>query len=117
MSRTLGRGSVINSGEGTVVIENDRIYVVKRGDLIIYNVGKVHAEISSPGNPLPTYFFGAENIYIGDLPENTLLSKANILLFLRGKNFLFFSFTFPSLSVKARTARIIPKRQQNPSPA
>jgi len=87
---------LINSGKGTIIIDKET-FQAKRGDVIVYNAGKNHAETSSPDDPLETLFLGAENIAVSGLPENTLLVEGENPIISTGDDFPLLQFYFSSL--------------------
>ena len=78
---------LINSGTGTIIIDNET-FPAKQGDIVIFNAGVKHTEISVPDDPLETFFFGVGNIAVSGLPENTLFGG----VYSTKKDFPFFQF-------------------------
>ncbi|MBO5071192.1 MAG: helix-turn-helix transcriptional regulator [Roseburia sp.] len=62
----------ISDGRGYITIGNEQ-REVKRGDIIIYNSGVLHAEANSQTEPLEMKFMALEHLEITDLPKNHLL--------------------------------------------
>lgn len=62
----------LSEGEGTFII-NNRPYLAKKGDILIYNRGILHDEKSNPKNPLKTYFCGIGNLFLEGLEEGQLV--------------------------------------------
>jgi AraC-like DNA-binding protein/mannose-6-phosphate isomerase-like protein (cupin superfamily) len=87
---------LINSGTGTVIID-EKSFQVKRGDVIVYNAGKKHMEISSLDDPLEALFFGAGNILNSGFPENTLPMEEETPVISSGDDFPLFQFYFSCL--------------------
>lgn len=64
--------SVIYSGESQYLIQN-RMRLIRRGDILIYNSGAVHDELSSVQAPIGSYFFAIGNLQVPGLRENALI--------------------------------------------
>lgn len=62
---------LITGGEGTYTI-GDRRYPVSRGDLLIYNQGVLHDEVSDPQIKMSSYCVGIDGVRILGLSENCL---------------------------------------------
>lgn len=65
----------LSEGEGNFII-NNRPYLAKKGDILIYNRGILHDEKSNPQNPLKTYFCGVGNLFIEGLEEGQLVADS-----------------------------------------
>jgi AraC-like DNA-binding protein/mannose-6-phosphate isomerase-like protein (cupin superfamily) len=94
----------INSGRGSIII-GDKTYEARRGDLIVYNAGTRHKEISSLEDPMENSFFGAQNINIMGLPENSLLPDGETAVIPSGDEFPVFQFYFSNLLRESRSDR------------
>lgn len=62
----------ISEGEGLIRVDGQP-YVVKQGDLLIYNQSVIHEECSSPICPLNTYYCGVANINFEGLCDNYII--------------------------------------------
>jgi len=93
----------VNSGAGQVCVEG-KTFQVKKGDLIVYNAGVSHSEISSPDDPLGVYFFAAQNIGLMSLPENALVPAGAEAVIATGGEFDAFHFYFSALVRESRSA-------------
>lgn len=60
-------------GKGIIKINENESREVKKGDIVIYNAGVIHAEHSSKKDPLEIVFIGIDKVNINDLPINHLL--------------------------------------------
>jgi AraC-like DNA-binding protein len=94
----------INSGRGTIVID-ENIFQAKQGDVIVYNAGKKHTEISAPDDPLEALFLGVENIAVSGLPENTLLGEHESPVISTGNDFPLLQFYFSCLIRESQNQR------------
>jgi AraC-like DNA-binding protein len=70
----------ISSGSGVVELGDQR-HPLGIGDIVIYNAGSPHNEISSAADPLEIYFFAVQNISLDGLAENHLIAddESNII--------------------------------------
>lgn len=59
-------------GKGTVEI-NDRTFSFSKNDIVIYNPDVIHAEQSSPDEPLEVDFIAFDKIQLNKLPPNVIL--------------------------------------------
>lgn len=64
--------SVIYSGTSEYFI-GDRRQVIRPGDILVYNAGVVHDELSSAQTQIGSYFFAVGNISLPHLPPNALI--------------------------------------------
>jgi AraC-like DNA-binding protein/mannose-6-phosphate isomerase-like protein (cupin superfamily) len=64
----------ITSGKGSIIVDNKE-YLIKSGNLIIYNSGCSHSEISDTSDPLEINFFGFKNIEISGLKPDCLIKN------------------------------------------
>lgn len=71
-------------GHGCITLENEQRNV-KKGDLIIYNPGVLHAEESSKAEPLEIRFMALDRLEITDLPKNHLLPPEYDSIYSTGK--------------------------------
>jgi AraC-like DNA-binding protein len=70
----------VKSGSGTIAIGSpssggEYFFEAKQGDIVIHNPNVLHREKSSPGESLGTLFFGAQNVSLEGLPENSLIPE------------------------------------------
>lgn len=65
--------SIIYSGSSEYLI-GDRKQVIRPGDVIIYNSGTVHDELSGSDAQIGSYFFAIGNIELENLRPNALIS-------------------------------------------
>lgn len=63
---------LITEGEGEYFI-GDRIYPVRKGDLVIYNSQVVHDEYLESGRPIGTICCGINNVFCPGLRDNALI--------------------------------------------
>ena len=64
--------SIIYSGESQYLIR-DQKYIIRRGDLLIYNSGIVHDELSNIHTQIGSYFFAIGNLQLPGFRKNALL--------------------------------------------
>lgn len=64
----------ICEGEGTYTIGENK-YLVSRGDILIYNSGVIHDEISNPNARIKSYCVGIDKIKFTGLPPNCLINN------------------------------------------
>lgn len=64
--------SIIYSGKSEYLIR-DRKQVIEKGDIIIYNSGIVHDELSGSQAQIGSYFFAVGNLHLPGLRENALI--------------------------------------------
>ncbi|WMJ80705.1 AraC family transcriptional regulator [Clostridium sp. MB40-C1] len=64
----------ICEGEGTYTIGENR-YLVSSGDILIYNSGVIHDEISDPNARIKSYCIGIDRVQLTGLPTNCLISN------------------------------------------
>ena len=62
----------IFDGQASIRIGN-RVYKVRRGNVVVYNAGVLHDECPDPDHGVSFYNCGVKNIQVGDLLENHLL--------------------------------------------
>jgi AraC-like DNA-binding protein len=86
----------LRSGSGTVFMDSAETSVAA-GDVIIYNAGLPHYEVSSPDDPLETYFFAVADVKLEDLPENHLVGDGECGVIHTGDNADMFAFYFSNL--------------------
>lgn len=65
----------VSSGEGDVWIDGQKSNI-KKGDIIVYNAGCEHYEVSSNDDPLELKFLAFDKLEITDLPKNWLIPPA-----------------------------------------
>lgn len=65
--------SIIYSGTSRYLI-GDRKQLIQPGDIIIYNSGVAHDELSGPDTQIGSYFFAISNIALPGLRPNALLA-------------------------------------------
>lgn len=66
--------SIIYSGTSEYLIGNQR-QLIEPGDVIVYNAGVVHDELSSAETQIGSYFFAVGNLSLPHLPPNALISS------------------------------------------
>lgn len=66
--------SIIYSGTSEYLIGNQR-QLIEPGDVIVYNAGVVHDELSSAETQIGSYFFAVGNLTLPHLPPNALISS------------------------------------------
>jgi AraC-like DNA-binding protein len=64
----------ILSGSCTYNID-DKLYPVKKGDLVVCNPGIGHGKIINPGEEVIEFHAGLSNIFIEGLPRNNLIAR------------------------------------------
>lgn len=64
--------SIIYSGTSEYLI-GDRRQVIRPGDIIVYNAGVVHDELSNAETQIGSYFFAVGNLSLPHLPPNALI--------------------------------------------
>ena len=74
----------ISDGRGYITTETDQ-REVKRGDIIIYNSGVLHAEENSQTEPLELKFMALDHLEITDLPKNHLLPSEYKFVYATGQ--------------------------------
>ncbi len=89
----------IADGSGHVIIEKEE-YDVKRGDIIIYNPGVLHAEKSSESEPLEIKFMALDRLEITDLPKNHLLPPEYDFIYSAGEYADLFQEKFNQMSAE-----------------
>ena len=62
----------ITDGKGNVTVDG-KTFSVKKGDLIIYNMGVTHYEKSNEKDPMESLFFACDKLQITNFPPNNLL--------------------------------------------
>lgn len=77
---------LICSGSSTYLI-HDKKYEVKAGDLLIYNSGVVHDEITSSENEMGSYCIAVGGLHMPGLRENALISDDAGYVFPTGNDF------------------------------
>ena len=77
---------LICSGSSTYLI-HDKKYEVKAGDLLIYNSGVVHDEISSSENEVGSYCVAVGGLHMPGLRENALIPDDAGYVFPTGNDF------------------------------
>lgn len=77
---------IICSGSSTYLI-HDKKYEVKAGDLLIYNSGVVHDEISSLENEVGSYCVAVGGLHMPGLRENALIADDAGYVFPTGNDF------------------------------
>lgn len=77
---------LICSGSSTYLI-HDKKYAVKAGDLLIYNSGVVHDEISSSENEVGSYCVAVGGLHMPGLRENALVPDDAGYVFPTGNDF------------------------------
>ena len=87
---------LICEGASTYLIGNKQ-YDVKKGDLLIYNPGVVHDEISGPDNQLHSYCMAVGGLHMPGLPDYALTSAQEGVLFPTGAYFEDFNALFAML--------------------
>jgi len=92
----------VNSGRGLVKM-GEEARQVRTGDVVVYNAGLPHNEISSADDPLEVMFFGARNISLAGLPENALTEEPCVVLH-GGEEEANLRFYFTSLVGESRKA-------------
>lgn len=78
--------SIIYKGTSEYLIY-DQKQVITAGDILIYNSGTLHDEISSPNVQIGSYFFAIGDLSIPGLRPNALISDDTIPVFHAGQNF------------------------------
>ena len=68
--------SIIYSGTSEYLI-GDRRQVIRPGDIIVYNAGVVHDELSNAETQIGSYFFAVGNLSLPHLPHNALIYRDN----------------------------------------
>ena len=79
---------LVYSGKSRCLID-DRIYEVKKGDLMIYNQGIVHDEMAGleMADEFGYYCIGLDNFHLADKEQNTLTNAEQGYLFHTGSDF------------------------------
>lgn len=65
----------VSGGMGEVTIDGKHSHI-KKGDILVYNAGCEHFEISSSEDPLELKFLAFDKLQITDLPKNWLIPPA-----------------------------------------
>lgn len=86
----------VTDGKGTVAIE-DKVFEVKRGDLLIYNADVMHFEKSNETDPMEILFVAYDKLEITDLPPNWLLPPSYGYVFPTGDMYDIFYRYFSTL--------------------
>ncbi len=82
--RDLAEILLICGGEGRFLV-GESFYDVKAGDLLLYNSGVVHDELSSPDNAISAYCAGIAGLRLPGLRENALVDDGAPALFRVGE--------------------------------
>lgn len=77
---------LICSGESDYLI-HDKQHHIRTGDLLIYNSGIVHDEISGPDNEIGSYCIAVAGLHMPDLRENALIRDDAGYVFPSGESF------------------------------
>lgn len=84
---------LIASGEADFLI-GYKSYHIQTGDLIVYNAGVVHDELTSIQNKVSLWCLAVEGLRLPDLPDNCLVTEREGVVFPTGTSFeeLFYLF-------------------------
>ena len=77
---------LICSGSSEYLI-HDKKTVIEAGDLLVYNAGVVHDEVSGPDMEVGSYCVGVGGLHMPDLRENALISDEKGYVFPTGRYF------------------------------
>lgn len=77
---------LICSGSSEYLIHDKKV-VIKAGDLLVYNAGVVHDEVSGPDMEVGSYCVGVGGLHMPDLRENALISDEKGYVFPTGRYF------------------------------
>ncbi|MBQ8143715.1 MAG: cupin domain-containing protein, partial [Butyricicoccus sp.] len=77
---------LILSGESEYLI-HDKKYKVRAGDLLVYNAGVVHDEVTGPDTEIGSYCIAVGGLRMPGLRENALLPDEAGFVFPTGKDF------------------------------
>lgn len=83
-------------GSGSATIDGVTL-PVRKGDLLIYNAGLTHSELSSVEDPLELQFLAWDKLQITDLPKNWLLPPSYGYIFASGDKYPIFQQYFKIL--------------------
>ena len=77
---------LICSGSSEYLIHDKKV-VIKAGDLLVYNAGVVHDEVSGPDMEVGSYCVGVGGLHMPGLRENALISDEKGYVFPTGRYF------------------------------
>ena len=77
---------LICSGSSEYLIHDKKV-VIKAGDLLVYNAGVVHDEVSGPDMEVGSYCVGGGGLHMPGLRENALISDEKGYVFPTGRYF------------------------------
>lgn len=77
---------LICSGSSEYLIHDKKV-VIKAGDLLVYNAGVVHDEVSGPDMEVGSYCVGVGRLHMPGLRENALISDEKGYVFPTGRYF------------------------------
>lgn len=77
---------LICSGSSEYLIHDKKV-VIKAGDLLVYNAGVVHDEVSGPDMEVGSYCVGVGELHMPGLRENALISDEKGYVFPTGRYF------------------------------
>lgn len=97
---------LICSGSSEYLIHDKKV-VIKAGDLLVYNAGVVHDEVSGPDMEVGSYCVGVGGLHMPGLRENALISDEKGYVFPTGRYFEdmkeLFVMMFRNLAAASRT--------------
>ena len=94
---------LICNGQSEFLI-HDRKFAIGQGDIVVYNAGIVHDDLTGPETDIGYYCAAFGGLHMPDLPENTLIHEEAGCVFPAGEHFevlrSLFSMMFHSLSAE-----------------